>query len=675
MHIKYRIYFYLFFLGITMVVYPLLAQVPGGFNNTYFLDTTNIRQLHAMAETENGYISIGRQYVQGNNDYKFCIMEIDRAGQILWNRSYESDSLLIFPSHCRLYRTNDTTYEWFCYAQDTTDMGIMTYPAVMRFNDSGYINYLKILYPPDTCSYHQPYISLRTSDGGYLLALSNTVRPDMIMKINKDYELEWSKYLNLQNAPSFIESMEELSDGSYIISIWQVEETRVVMLSNTGALKWWKKTGGLLNDDECYAIEGYDSSILMVNIFTTEDFYSWNEPVKMKFEATLFDFNGEVIWNKLFNEIYYRVRLGKLLRDYDSTFVFYGNESSENSFMFRINSNGDSLVSRKFDVIPDDYNNSSYIMDGLLSNVGATIYCGDGSFGVNNIYYAQQPWIVKLDWYGCFEAGCDSTAVYVSEINTSADTICLGTACSVSVLASGPQLVFQWQSFDSDSWSNLDSNQYFTGVHDDTLYINENYPDTNLKLRCIVTNSWWQKVSHEINIHYKVSPTILENISSVVANVSDDIQFSINANGNEPLYYEWFFDESPIEGDSNVLLIRNVSSFNTGFYFCRIYNSCGEVYSDTVRLDILSIPHLEDDTKFLVYPNPNNGNFNLHFPSSVKSEDAEAFIYDNLGLVGYQHIKISEKVKLKEQELTPGRYFIRIITRNQVYEANVIVLQ
>lgn len=655
------------------------AQPFSGFNNFYNIaDTAYNCEAYSIVQSNNGYISGG--FLNSSDDdfrKRLFLFEINNSGDKLWTTSYDCDSLAIYPSRCKINRLNEFAFEWVCRFSDTIDSSPKTYPAIIRFNGAGLITDTMVFYLPDTFENHNPYVSLKTSDGGLLIGYADDSIADMLIKINRDDEIEWIKQIILPYPIplAFIESMEQLSDDSYLLSLDRGYDTWVVVLSTEGVVKWWKKTGGPLNDNECYAIEGFDSTILMVNIFTTEDYYWWHEPVKMKFEVSLFDFSGNLIKRNLFNEIYDKANIEGVVRDTDSTFVFFGNNSLyDYTYMYRVSNNGDSLLFKNLQPISED--DHSLVTDGIITPDGSLLFNGYGTLQIGSSYYACLSWIIKTDWYGCYEPLCDSTAVYVLNINTP-ESICKGNITYVSVLASGPQLWYEWQFFNDGNWLNLNDSQFYSGTKTDKLYIDSSFGNDSLRLRCKVGNEWWSKYSHETILHFKESPFIVQNPTSFIGNVNDNVQFTVTADGEEPLLYSWFFNDSPsILGDSNTLVINNISAANTGNYYCRITNECGEIYSDTVRLDILSSTEKKAfNSSIFVYPNPSNGNFNLLFPENLKGHNAQVTIYTQQGIEKYnRYLSLSKKITIDEKNWLPGRYFIKVITQDMILHATVLIV-
>ncbi|MFO1497494.1 MAG: DUF642 domain-containing protein [Verrucomicrobiota bacterium] len=83
-------------------------------------------------------------------------------------------------------------------------------------------------------------------------------------------------------------------------------------------------------------------------------------------------------------------------------------------------------------------------------------------------------------------------------------------------------------------------------------------------------------------------PNITTQPASATVNVGDSAQFSVVANGQQPLSYQWRFNTSPITGaTSPSLTINNAQLSNQGSYDVVVTNSSGSITSATATLTVV----------------------------------------------------------------------------------------
>jgi hypothetical protein len=84
-----------------------------------------------------------------------------------------------------------------------------------------------------------------------------------------------------------------------------------------------------------------------------------------------------------------------------------------------------------------------------------------------------------------------------------------------------------------------------------------------------------------------VTPSILVQPQSLTVDIGQPASFTIDATGGN-LHYEWYFLGNPIIGapDSSTYLINISLPQNEGSYYVRVFNSAGQVISNTVTLTV-----------------------------------------------------------------------------------------
>lgn len=87
------------------------------------------------------------------------------------------------------------------------------------------------------------------------------------------------------------------------------------------------------------------------------------------------------------------------------------------------------------------------------------------------------------------------------------------------------------------------------------------------------------------------APVITSQPANAFAIAGGNALFDVGADGTSPLYYQWYFDNSPLaNGTNEVLLLTNVSGNQAGTYFVVVSNAYGTATSSNAMLSVLTFP-------------------------------------------------------------------------------------
>lgn len=141
--------------------------------------------------------------------------------------------------------------------------------------------------------------------------------------------------------------------------------------------------------------------------------------------------------------------------------------------------------------------------------------------------------------------------------------------------------MFRWR-LDSSTWSAWENkgDEQFT-VRFDSL---QNGKHTIHIQTCYSTDG--DIIADSLRLFVGLAPVIQKSSSENLSVISGHAcTLWVEARGTAPLRYEWFFDSTLIDSPNNdSLLLQSVSSQNSGSYFCRVSNTCGETVSNTISL-------------------------------------------------------------------------------------------
>ena len=166
---------------------------------------------------------------------------------------------------------------------------------------------------------------------------------------------------------------------------------------------------------------------------------------------------------------------------------------------------------------------------------------------------------------------------------------CEGTTIEFSVQANftgGTQLTYQWRK----DGVPLQDNNRISGAQTSKLTItNINISDIGT-YDVVLTNlpTGFAKNSSPAQLVVKLKPTITQQPPATVnLNSGETLTLSVEAEGTQPIDYQWYKNNQPISGaNSSTLVIENVSSDDAGTYYCQISNECGQVRSNSTIVTV-----------------------------------------------------------------------------------------
>ncbi|MGC8829316.1 MAG: immunoglobulin domain-containing protein [Verrucomicrobiia bacterium] len=109
----------------------------------------------------------------------------------------------------------------------------------------------------------------------------------------------------------------------------------------------------------------------------------------------------------------------------------------------------------------------------------------------------------------------------------------------------------------------------------------------------IVQNPAGSVTSRIATLTIKLLPTITRQPESLQLLAGLKAEFSIEAKGNPPLYYQWYFNDAPLAGQTNrELKLYKVTALMAGNYYAVVSNPYGMVTSQTAILTVAVPPQI-----------------------------------------------------------------------------------
>src|SRR6266511_2166272 len=122
-------------------------------------------------------------------------------------------------------------------------------------------------------------------------------------------------------------------------------------------------------------------------------------------------------------------------------------------------------------------------------------------------------------------------------------------------------------------------------------------PKVRLRFIQTGTASWWFGIDN-VGLYTINTPVIKTQPQSQTIDAGTPVTFSVEAQGNPPLSYQWKFNGTNIAGaTTNTYTIANVSATNAGQYKVVVSNSDGPTLSNPAQLTVVTFPVLRSEER------------------------------------------------------------------------------
>ena len=167
---------------------------------------------------------------------------------------------------------------------------------------------------------------------------------------------------------------------------------------------------------------------------------------------------------------------------------------------------------------------------------------------------------------------------------------CIGSSITLNISATGDSLYYQWK------FNGID----IPGAIQSSLTINPvQYSDTGY-YSCDVYNTCGSVTSQQAHVTINIAPVIVQQPVKISTCPGENVSFNVIATGDS-LYYQWKKNGFDIPGATqNTLIFNPVSYADTANYTCQIYNTCGNILSETVYLNINIAPVIQQQPQSLL---------------------------------------------------------------------------
>ena len=243
-------------------------------------------------------------------------------------------------------------------------------------------------------------------------------------------------------------------------------------------------------------------------------------------------------------------------------------------------------------------------------------------------------------------------------ITASETSICIDESFSISASAYTGNI--QWQeSINQTDWTNIPDENTANLI---TQILNNKY------FRIAVSTEYCEAVYSE-NILIQIIPATIANFDFTISN--NHVQFNDLSLNSDSV--SWVFGDDSISTAQNPIHIY--SEIGTYTVTETSYNKCGNnSYSEELTITSVAINNIDNSFSFYLFPNPNNGTFEININQAEKSEYTISII-DAQGKVVYNNqIKIksdyNETISLDNKS---GIYYLILRTNDNEYKSRFII--
>jgi hypothetical protein len=244
-------------------------------------------------------------------------------------------------------------------------------------------------------------------------------------------------------------------------------------------------------------------------------------------------------------------------------------------------------------------------------------YCGD---------------VVESERIGLYSPGADITAQ-----PTDAD-VCTGDQAMFVINAEpangATELKYQW----TKDGSPLSDGSNISGSQTNTLTIDPVYAADAGEYQAEITIIPGNKTitSDVATLAYQTPPEfttdLLDNYS---VDEGKELTLSVEADGTEPIDYQWFKDSAPISGAVSATFTKTMQMGDAGVYYCLATNECGQTQSNEANItvtktSVLSVSEGRKPYQLRNVPNPFAGTTTIRF-NLENISDATLSVSDMMG--------------------------------------------
>lgn len=273
------------------------------------------------------------------------------------------------------------------------------------------------------------------------------------------------------------------------------------------------------------------------------------------------------------------------------------------------------------------------------------------------------------------------------DIQPTDQNVCFGNNATFTAEASSQldeQISYQW--YFNDKVINDDAKYAGTKTNTLTVFTVVESDIGNYKLLATGEISGAQVYSDEVALTMSVSATFIQQPpETLTLTEGETLTLTIEAEGTEPMTYQWLFNDEPIEGatESTLILPNVIPGEHSGFYRCDVTNICGTSSSTACQVQVEpkgGIAGIQDAKSIALQVNPNPVGSDLKITFTNENEgQVEVSLSDMTGRVIFTQFESStagiNNLHYNVGNLTTGTYFVTIKLNGNIYAKQIAIVK
>lgn len=280
--------------------------------------------------TDGGYLVFGNTYSCCSGNYDIFLLKLDVAGNYQWSKTIGD---LFWDVVYDSIRTDDGGYLLAGY---TSSYGAVNGDAfIVKLDANGNVSWAKRIGGSD-----QEYINviIKTSDEGYLAVgyVSSGSGDILLIKLTANGDVGWVREIGGSSSSDIPYAVKEISDGSYLIGGSTTNGQFLLKLDGNGSILWSKIISDLSSNGLINYIDEIGNNESYLVFYSGPGFWGFSDLAILNFTLT-----GSLVWAKMIGnstDNYFR----SVIKTQDGNYFLAGNH------LLKINNSGEVLLAKSF---------------------------------------------------------------------------------------------------------------------------------------------------------------------------------------------------------------------------------------------------------------------------------------------------------------------------------------
>ncbi|NVN96482.1 MAG: T9SS type A sorting domain-containing protein [Bacteroidetes bacterium] len=412
---KLLFYFVFFFISINTTVCQTTY-----FNNIYIFNNIHLTSGQSIILSDSIY-NVAASAIDTTGLLKILLCNTDTSNGNIINKKligWGYNNFYLGYSGC-FQKTSDNNFVVVGVKHDT----VQSTAFLMKVNSNFDTLFFKE-YVDTTFKYLEFQQGKETYDKGFILVgtLPGTGTYDqniVVLKTDSVGNEQWRKIYNWGGV-EYARNVIQTPDGGYLLGCYTYNTNYlsgdgiILKLDTFGNIEWSRNVGGPNRDGVPVIALAKDSNYIIATAYAYSTIWG-ADASELKIQVLkLNKLNGDTIWVRQYDTISTANAVSMVKELDNGNILIMGSAFTENSgiwfgtsWILKLNSNGDSLLYRRFWKYNDEHTNNNTAYDFCVTNEKSIVICGEVKQDTAYNYL----WLAKMDSLGCLQPGCDIVGV------------------------------------------------------------------------------------------------------------------------------------------------------------------------------------------------------------------------------------------------------------------------